>query len=681
VTGGTAALYRGPTMRIGWPLGWATLALVAAALTLAVFNGGPLWSMSHLLFVSACAVAAALILAQRPGNPVGALLATSAVGFAAMEACGQYAILATAHDLPLARAAAWPQTWLWVPANLAMCLLPLYFPAGRLPGRRWRPVVGGVLGLAAVAVVVEALRPGPNAQVGSPPGLVNPLGVAAFAPAARFVDPAVGLVGGVVFVAAAAALVRRAWRGPAAEREQLKWLGYACFLAALVVCARLVAGVTDDRPAALWPAPNTVWELAGALGVSLLPVAIGVAILRHGLFDIDLLINRTAVYGTATALIAAAYVGVVSYLGALLGTSRSLPVAALAAVVVAVVFAPVRAAVQRLVNRLMYGERGDPYEVLTRLGRTLEATPAPGEVLAAVAQTLARALKLRGVRVESAGGDAYALGVVLGEPWRVALTSQGEPVGAVSVWPAPQRRRDRRLLADLAPQIGAAVHAAASAARAQRLAAQLQASRARLVVAREEERRRLRRDLHDGLGPTLAALTMRAEVAGDLVTDPAARGLLDEIVDGTAAAVTDLRRLIDGLRPPALDTLGLVGALRAHVTGWPSAAGRATVYVDGDPSALPAATEVAAYRIAVEALANARRHAHATAIELRLAHADGWLTVSVTDDGVGVRGESTGVGIGSMRERAAELGGTWELSAAPGGGTMVVARLPTEGEA
>ncbi|GAA1765415.1 histidine kinase [Luedemannella helvata] len=657
-----------------WPLAWVTLALTVAGLVLAVINGAPVWSVSHLLFVAACAVAGALILAQRPHNPVGALLATGAFAFAAMEACGQYAI----HGGPLARAAAWPQTWLWVPANLAICLVPLYFPTGALPGRRWRPVVLAVAGFGVAAAAVQALAPGPNAQVGPPPGQPNPLGVAALADVAAVTNLAVGLVGGGVFVAASAALVRRARRGPAAERLQLKWLGYGCFLAALVVCARLVAGLTDNRPGAPWPAPDTPWELAGAAAVSLLPVAVCVAVLRHGLFDIDLLINRTAVYATATGLIAAAYVGVVSYLGALLGEAGSLPVAALAAVVVAIGFAPVRSAVQRLVNRLMYGERGDPYEVLTRLGRTLAAARAPGELLAAVADTLAETLRLRYVRVETADGDAYAHGVAVGEPWRVALTSQGETVGSLAVWPAPQRQRDERLLADLAPQLGAAVHAVASAARTARLAEQVQQSRERLVVAREEERRRLRRDLHDGLGPTLAALSMRAEVVGDLVADPAARRLVEEIIADSGAAVADLRRLIDGLRPPALDTLGLVDALRSHVMSWPDGAPRPTVHATGELSGLPAATEVAAYRIAVEALANARRHAGAATIGLRMAHVDGWLTVEVRDDGTGLPGEPRGVvGIGSMRERAAELGGTCSIASTPGRGTTVTARLPT----
>jgi signal transduction histidine kinase len=213
---------------------------------------------------------------------------------------------------------------------------------------------------------------------------------------------------------------------------------------------------------------------------------------------------------------------------------------------------------------------------------------------------------------------------------------------------------------------------------------ELQRSRERLVAAREEERRRLRRDLHDGLGPSLATTLMRLEVARDLVDrDPvAARGLVGQLVDQTEADIVEVRRLVDGLRPPALDQLGLVSALRQradhhnHAVALGSGAPRWTVVAD-DIGALPAAVEVAAYRIVVEAVNNAVRHSGATEVTVRLQLRPDALELVVRDDGAGltdVRG--TGVGLGSMRDRATEVGGSCTVSSPPEGGTEVAARLP-----
>ncbi|MCC5575175.1 hypothetical protein IMZ11_05910 [Microtetraspora sp. AC03309] len=695
--------------RAAWPVCVATLLLTTAALVLGVRNGMGLIPQSHLLFVAAFAVVGGLIGARRPDNAIGLIMLTGALSFALLDGFGQYAIFARSTGAPLAEAAAWPQSWLWIPANLSLSSIPLFFPAGKLPSPRWRPPLGA-LGVFSVAVMaLSALRPGPNDQAGLGTAVVNPLGVPALADLSRAVDPVMSVLSGLLFVTGAVELVRRSRHGGRRERDQVKWLVYAAGLAGLIVAARLVAGLTDEYPGAVWPMESTPWELAGTLAASLLPISVGVAVLQHGLLDIDLVINRTFVYLLLSGCVVGGYVVVVTYLGAIFRSEGALPVSIVAAGVIALVFAPLRDRVQRWINLVMYGRRDDPYAVLALLGKRLEETGEPSAVLSAVARSVAEALRLPHVAVEVADGPSHAHGVPAPDPVRLPLVYHNEPVGELVLSPRPGESgfgpRDQRVLADLARQTGVAVHSI-------RLSADLQRSRERLVIAREEERRRLRRDLHDGLGPTLAALTMRAEAVQDMVTDEAAKAMLEDIMADAQAAMDDVRTLVDGLRPPALDTLGLLGAIRSHVAGLPrspEALLDVRVESDGELPALPAAVEVAAYRIAVEALANVRGHAGAAHATIRLSVAGARLRLEVTDDGrepygtaseergsgmdaqamtgtdagavtgtgaQAVTGVGAGVGTASMRERAAELGGSCRIEPRAEGGTRVLAELP-----
>ncbi|MEV0564330.1 sensor histidine kinase [Dactylosporangium sp. NPDC050588] len=634
---------------------WATLAVAGAAVWLAMANGAPLAGVSHLFAVSACTVAGGLVLRQRPANPLGRLLLLGAACFVFLEAFGQYAI----RGLPGATAAAWPQTWLWAPANLALAAVPAFFPDGR-PGRWMRRALWTVTALAAAAAVTGALRPGHNDQVG-PDGLPNPLGVAGFGGVAPVVESVFTAAAGLLFVAGAAGVVAEAVTATGARRAQARWLAYSIGLVALVVVGRLAAGLTDGHRDKIWPAGNVWWDLAGSVSLALVPAGIGVAVLRHRLFDIDLLISRTAVFVVLTGGVSCAYLVIVGYLGAS---------SVVAAVTAALVFGTARTWVQRRVNLLVYGERDDPYTVLARLGERLAQTQDPLAVLATSTATVREALQLSYIRIDADGGRSYEIGTRPAEPVELPLVAGGVTVGTLLIGPRPGEPalgpRDLRLLADVARHIGPAVQAG-------RFAADLQRSREQLVQAREEERRRLRRDLHDGLGPTLAGLTMRAETALAVGPDAAER-LLEEIVRDAETAMADVRRLVEGLRPPALDTLGLRGALVGHLAGWPPGGPRAGVDAADDLPALPAAVEVAAYLIAVEALSNARRHAGATTVRLALRVDGDRLRLSVTDDG---RFTTSGAGVGmhSMRERADELGGTLDVTATDDG-TTVTATLP-----
>jgi len=427
---------------------------------------------------------------------------------------------------------------------------------------------------------------------------------------------------------------------------------------------------------------------ASWVGLVALPLPLGIAagILRDRLFDIDVVVNRTLVYGGLTLGVVATYVGVTSVVGAVVGQEHGFGVSLLATGVAAVAALPFRDLLQRAVNRVMYGQRDEPWRAMRLLGQRLELAADPDRAFPAIVETVAEALRLPYVALELVDdrGEAVVaaeVGSGRADVETVPLAFGAEPVGRLILGIRSGEHRfradEQSLLEDLARQAGAAIHSL-------RLRDDLARSHERLVFAREEERRRLRHDLHDGLGPTLASIGMRAEASAETLTsDPAtAHRLLDELGAEVRAALADVRRLVDGLRPPALDELGLIGAIEQQAARLEGGAGLAagTRIVIGRPAValpdLPAAVEVAAYRIAVEALTNVVRHAQAQTCWVRI-RADDDLTIEVDDDGRGLLPDRRpGTGTESMQGRAAELGGTLAIVPRPGGGVRVVARLP-----
>jgi signal transduction histidine kinase len=481
------------------------------------------------------------------------------------------------------------------------------------------------------------------------------------------------------------------------QRVQTKWvvLGISAGLAGFTL------GEALDIGFARAPAAVTPQSLAGQLvsafvvyaAMLAIPASLGVAILRYRLFYVDLFINRALVFGALTVCVGGLYVLIVGALSLALQGRGNLVVSLLATGVVAVAFQPLRERLQRGVNRLIYGQRDEPYAVLSQLGRRLETTIAPDAALPVVVETVARALKLPYAAIQLGDGDALVdaatYGTSTGELLDLPLTHQGDRIGRLRLGARASGETwssaDLRLLDDLARQAGAAAHAV-------RLTADLQRSRERIVVAREETRRRLRRDLHDGLAPTLAALALKAGAIGDLIpTDPrAAQALSAELEAEIRGAIREIRRLVYELRPPTLDELGLVAAIRERAAA-ESTRRRANGTTNGEdagaglqivveaPDHMPplsAAVEVAAYRIVQEALTNVVKHAQAGRCTVRLTAADA-LEVEIADDGTGLPDERrAGVGMLSMRERAEELGGTCVIEELPAGGTRVMARLP-----
>ncbi len=469
-----------------------------------------------------------------------------------------------------------------------------------------------------------------------------------------------------------------------AERQQTRWVlyGFAIWFGIILLTAGpyfYLEGLPPDAPSPWWvPASELVWFLS----LNILPICLTVAITRYRLWDIDLVVNRTLVYGALTAGVVVLYFGGVVGLGLLFQPANNLLIPLLTAGLAAVVFNPLRVRLQGTINRMMYGERDDPVAVLSRLSTQLEMTGSPTDALNSIVETITQALKLPYAAIELREGTkpAATFGVPTNELQRFALVHQGVNVGqmvvATRAAQEPFNPKDLRLLKNMAQQAGAAAHAV-------RLTADLQYSRERLVTAREEERRRIRRDLHDGLGPTLAVQALKQEEALEALSDdPAgARILLEELNTETQQLLTDVRRLAYDLRPPALDELGLVAAVREQAIQMLQGANglRVDVHAPPDLPELPAAVETAAYRIAVEAISNVGRHTKAQicTVRFKLSNEMSALHFEVEDDGQGNTHDlRAGVGLTSMKERAEELGGHLTIENSSPRGLIVRAVLP-----
>lgn len=606
------------------------------------------------LVVVAFTAAGAVVASARPGNRIGWLLLAGgtlwALGNAGADA-GYHGIVAAPGSVP--GAAAWAVAgsairglgW-WV----LVLGVPVLFPTGRVAGRRWRwltALLAAVLLCATVGAVFtgDANLPelhwhNPIAALGMLPDLLSLAALAL----------------GVVVTAGTVVQLRARWhRGGALERQQL-------FLFALAVVPPVVVG-----PLSL---AGLVGDWAFSAAVLPLPVTIGFAVLARGLYDLRTAANRTLVWLTLSGLLVAIYALIIGGVGELLHAGGAVWLPWLAAAVVALAFAPLRGAAQQAVNRMTFGRWDEPYAVLAALGRQVEATRDVDRLLADVVRELEDGFGLRDVGILDVR-DRPISGAPTTAGEAIPLTAYGERLGTLRFrTPAPPlRARDRRLLGDLAGHLGGLLHA-------QGLTEELHQARERLVLAREEERRRLRRDLHDGLGPALAGQLLQLEVIAGLVADlPRTRTAVDVLMEDLRTTIADVRRVVEGLRPPALDELGLPGALRQATDRLVAGSGtELELAADGLPP-LPAAVEVAAFRIVTEAVTNVARHAAATRCRVTLAVAGAVLNIEVRDDGRGTPAPGVGGhGLDTMRERAEELRG--HLRVDGGRGTTVVAELP-----
>jgi signal transduction histidine kinase len=607
---------------------------------------------------------------RRPQHPLGwIILIGSACSFASFAGFSTINWLG-AHPprrIGLAKVILASSVWGWIVTRGAFIVLaPFVFPAG-WPRARWERAAFG----AAVATI--ALTAAAHGRVftfdyfaGKPAKGIAHL--------AEQIEPWAARGTYVLALVALVTMVVRVARLPRGVRS-----AYAPFAAGLL----LLALPTIDSLAAdafhhdylRWTDPLEVWAMVA------LPVVLAIGVLRRGVLDIDVVVRRAAVYALVVAAAAAVYVGVVALFAVFLshGTGAG-PVVATGLIAVGVL--PVRTWADAFVRRRFFGNRDAPYEAIAALGARLEDAPVGDEALGLVAQTLREELRVPFVAVELFGADSVVEAAVAGTPGppveRFPIVHHGEALGALAVAQRgerdPFRPAERDLLAVFARQAGDVAYNAA-------LAQALLESRAVLVRAREEERRRIRRDLHDGLGPTLATVSLSLTAAAErLDEDPELAVLLRDLDTEVQHSIADIRRLVYDLRPPVLDDIGLIEALRGQATQLGRSDG-VVINVDSacSDADLPSAVELAAYRVAVEAMTNVVRHAQAKQCTVAIER-NHQLVVRVEDDGVGIAtGQPRGVGLRSMRERVVELGGSLRLEHRAPTGTTVRAAFPLEG--
>jgi signal transduction histidine kinase len=676
------------------------VAAAAIAGTLAIDVVASSWDAFTLLGIPAIlafSVVGAPIASRRPDNPIGWILCAVGLSFALGSLSGEYATYAFITKpgaLPGGHVMAWLGTWIWPPGIiLVLTYLLLLFPDGRLPSRRWKPVAW----LAAVALVITVIPVAVTAWPIKGPILANlgedaPAGSSAAFKVAYNIQVAGILLMFVLGIASVASLVIRLRRATGDERAQLKWFAYAG--------AFLVAAIIASSP---------LFDVGGAVlpGVALVmvPAAVGIAMFKYRLYDIDVVINKTIVVAVLAAFVTAVYLAVVVGISHLINTAGEpnvlLSIAATA--IVALAFQPLRDRARRLADRLVYGKRATPYEVLSEFSERMADSYSTEDVLPRMARILGEGtgakrtevwlrigtqLQLAASWPEGAGPAKTPLPASEDElpefpvsDRAVPVRHQSELLGALTLTKPPSEPvtpAEEKLLSDLASQAGLMLRNVRLTAELQARLVDLRASRQRLVAAQDQERRRLERDLHDGAQQQLVALAVKQRLAEGLVRkDPEkAAQMLADLQADTTEALENLRDLARGIYPPLLADKGLPAALEGHarkvhlpVTVETDGLGRYTQEV-----------EAAVYFCCLEALQNIAKYADASHVSVSLSTEAGQLNFTVIDDGKGFDPGSNppGSGLQGMADRMEALGGMLEVHSEPGTGTTVVGRIPAE---
>jgi signal transduction histidine kinase len=643
------------------------------------------------LMTSGFSPVAILILARQPRNLIGWTL--MAIGLFWTEPLASYGEFALSRGLPgglVSIAVAGP---LWAPPiGLMGTVLLLRFPNGKLLSPRWKKVEWLAAFAISVTVVAILLLPGDLAEEGYP-GVANPLGVDALTPFLNAWQPAILLIPATI-LASAVSLVMRFRRSTGVERMQLKWLTTAAAAVAVIYTVAILASIQHAWGTTTTPTWVAVIQNVATSSFVLIPIAIGFAVLRYRLYDIDVVINKTLVYGAMAAFITAVYVAIVVGMGRAVGSERNLGLSILATGLVAVAFQPVRERVQRFANRVVYGKRATPYEVLSEFSGGVAQAVATEELLPRMARVVTEGVGVARADVwlhvgtelireatwpEANGQQRSAVSVAPGgdvaavpeADASVPVRHQGELLGVIGVKSASGETMNpakTKLLEDLASQAGLVLRNA-------RLIEELRTSRQRLVTAQDEERRRLERDLHDGAQQRLVAISLALRMARGMVrpdSNPQLGTRLDQASEQLALALSELREFARGIHPAILTERGLVPALA-------SLAERSTVPATVKSSIdrrFPASVEATAYFVVSEALANVAKYSKATTVIVRSDVSGDTLNVTVADDGVGGADMSRGSGLRGLSDRVAAVGGTLEMESPPGKGTTLRCSIP-----
>jgi signal transduction histidine kinase len=557
----------------------------------------------------------------------------------------------------------------------AIVVLLFLFPDGRPLNRVWRAATWAVAGLVSLGIVADLLTPKVVGVVWADRlerlgiRLPSPTGIPGFAPVGEALQLLAGIALVVGFVASIVALFLRRRRADAETRAQLRWLGYVAgaTLGWIVVMLPLLAISPEDSPLG-----GIFWWVVTPLVAFGVPAAIGIAIVKYRLYDIDVVIRKTVVVAVVAVAVIAVYLLVVVLALSGVGSRQLLGV-----VILLLMVRPVLRTARSIADRVAYGKRATSYEVLTEFTSRVGETYAADDVLPRMAQILAEGTGAEASRIFVRIGGLMREAAVVGTPGSAEVTvpvlDAGEELGALAVtMPAsdPMNPAKQRLVDDLARQAGLVL-------RNVRLIEELKASRQRLVAAQDEERRKLERNLHDGAQQQLVALAVKQRLLGNLIgrDDEMARTMVDQLASDTNDALENLRDLARGIYPPLLQDKGLVAALEAQAR---KAAVPTTVEGDG-VGRFGQDVEAAVYFSCLEALQNVAKYAGASRASIVLSNGDGALRFSVMDDGAGFDSSSTsyGTGLQGIADRLAALGGTLVVQSEPGAGTTVTGSLTT----
>ena len=623
-----------------------------------------------------------VIVNKRPRNAIGwvFIVAGGALGLASFgQAYALHALVADPESLPAGHAAAWLSNVLWPIPLICLTLLFLLFPTGHLPTPRWRPVVWLVMVIYVLLTIASLILAtagwsDPFEGINVVAGSVGDIARAAIVIAA--------LAEIVALLLSVVSLVVRYRHSTGAERLQLKWFVSAAAIAAVAFSVGFFFA-------------SAVVSAIVSISLLFLYVAIGIAMLKHNLYDIDLIINKTITYGAIAAFITAIYVIVVVVIGAFIGVTEG--VSLLATAVVAVAFQPIRRRAQQFANRLVYGERATPYEVLSRFSEHVGETYSGEDILVRMARLLAEGTGATSAVVWLRVGDEVrpaatwptngamttAIPLAADEPpvidgatASIPVRHQRELLGLLTVTKPPNEPLspvEEKLVADLAGPAGLVLANS-------RLIEDLRASRQRLVAAQDAERRRLERNLHDGAQQQLVAMAVRLRLARTTASKDLAEAdrMLEQLEGDVSDALENLRELARGVYPPLLADRGLAAAIEAQARRSP-----VPVHVEADGiGRYPQELETALYFCTLEALQNAAKYAEANEVAVRLAEDHGELVLSIRDDGRGFDRAETplGAGLQNMADRLAALGGTLTVRSRPGAGTTIEGRAPAGSE-
>jgi signal transduction histidine kinase len=689
------------TARLAWPLGAVWLVLWLATVALLIANRSAIKTVAEadpvdVVLPIGFAVIGTLLAARKPANPTGWIFLGIATLVSLSGVITQYVFRSVHFEpLPLMPWVAWaadPLNWLVFPTGLATFFF-LLFPDGHLPSARWRWVAWLAAVLTCVGVVLLVFQQ--TISLPGSPEIPNPLGSAATIDMQNGAPGMIWLFGIGVIVTAMAGTVVRARRSTGDLRQQLRWLGFASALTAIAIVALIAAFFAGFQPT------DTAFDLIILLGYGVaVPVACGIAILKHGLYDLDVVISKTVVYALLAAFFTAVYLAIVVGVGAAIGSKgNNAFLTILAASTIAVAFNPVRDRAKRLANRMVYGKRASPYEVLSEFSERVGGTYSVEDVLPRMATLLGTStgareatvwLRVGGeLRPSASWGDAekiQPLSISDGElpPFPdaskvVAVRDRDELLGALTVTKPPNdplTTAEDKLVTDLAAQAGLVLRNVRLTEELRSKLEELRASRQRLVTAQDGERRRIERNIHDGAQQHLVALAVQAKLVEAVAgKDPdRERELIRGVQRGLNDALDELRDLARGIYPPLLADQGLVAALEAQ-------ARRSTIPVEVQANGVgryPQEVEAAVYFCVLEALQNVGKYADASRAAIRLEGKPEELRVVVEDDGRGFDPAATGYGTGvqGMVDRLAALGGELNVRSAPGAGTTIEGTLP-----